>query len=348
MKFGIFFLMTQRDPSVPASEVFAQTVEQVALADEVGLDFAWFAEHHFSNYGLCPSPLLMAAHCASVTRSIRLGTGVVVLPLYDPIRLIEEIATVDVLTDGRLDIGIGSGYQQYEFERFGASLDESIDRSLEMLDIMELAYTEETFSYEGEFYRIPPTAIPVKPVQKPMPDVFIAGMLRDERVRHRLVDKGYLTVTSTWTDSRRLMESREDFEGIYRDRGRDPGGLRMGALRSLAITDDPDEAAAAADHVRFAYRVAQATRGGYEEVEGAVHGEVPAEGEPIIEEILAQQPIGDVDKVVGQLATEVEDWQPSHLAFSMDLVSHQATMRSIERLAAEVIPGLEARAGPIR
>src|SRR5881392_2232630 len=81
MEFGIFNLMGSRDPEKPTAEVFAEVVEQTRLAEELGYAVAWFAEHHFSNYCLCASPLMMVAHCASITKNIRLGTAVVVLPL---------------------------------------------------------------------------------------------------------------------------------------------------------------------------------------------------------------------------------------------------------------------------
>src|SRR5215470_19915046 len=105
MEFGIFNLMGARDPRTPTTQIFSEVSEQVALADRLGYSIAWFAEHHFSNYCLCASPLMMVAHCASTTKRIRLGTAVVVLPLYNPARLAAEIATADALSNGRLMLG---------------------------------------------------------------------------------------------------------------------------------------------------------------------------------------------------------------------------------------------------
>ncbi len=109
MEFGIFNLMGSRDSEKPTAEVFAEVTEQTRLADELGYAIAWFAEHHFSNYCLCASPLMLVAHCASITKKIRLGTAVVVLPLYNPARLAAEIATADALSNGRLMLGVGAG-----------------------------------------------------------------------------------------------------------------------------------------------------------------------------------------------------------------------------------------------
>src|SRR5262249_57084156 len=95
--------------------------EQFARADWLGYCRACSAEHHFSTYCMCASPLMMVAHCAASTRNIRLGTAVVVVPLYNPERLIAEIATADAMSGGRLMLGVGAGYQPYEFERFAST-----------------------------------------------------------------------------------------------------------------------------------------------------------------------------------------------------------------------------------
>ena len=347
MKFGFFCLMAQRDPSVSPAQVFANTVEQVKLAEDIGIDVAWFAEHHFSNYCLCVSPLMMAAYCAPLTERIRLGPAVVVLPLYDPMRLIEEIATVDVLSGGRLVLGIGSGYQPYEFERFRTTLDESLDRSVEILEMMDLAYAEETFSYEGEYYRQPPTALSIKPIQRPSPDIYIAGMLRDERMRRRLVEKRYVPLAQTWGEPSLLVDSRRNFEQMYEEYGRDPSELRMGVLRWFNVSDDPDEIRAAAEHLLYTFRVARATRFGYQQLDGPIHREIPADGEPSIEQIIEYQWLGDVNKVTAQMVDEIRAYRPGHITFSMGLGSHARTMAGLERLGAEVIPALEEQLGPL-
>ena len=148
--------------------------EQTRLADQLGYKTAWFAEHHFSNYCLCASPLMMVAHCAAITEKIRLGTAVVVLPLYNPARLAAEIATADALSNGRLDLGIGAGYQPYEFERFGVDIAANLEMTEELCQILDLAFSRDFFSYDGKHYRIPETHIPASPVQKPLP-IYVAG-----------------------------------------------------------------------------------------------------------------------------------------------------------------------------
>ena len=160
MEFGIFNLMGARETEKSAAQVFAEVAEQTRLADELGYHTAWFAEHHFSNYCLCASPLMMVAHCASITNNIRLGTAVLVLPLYNPARLAAEIATADALSNGRLSLGIGAGYQPYEFERFGVDLKQNLEMTEEFAEILDLALNRDFFSYNGKHYRLPETHIP--------------------------------------------------------------------------------------------------------------------------------------------------------------------------------------------
>ena len=106
MQFGVFNLMGYRERGTPTTQILDEATEQTYIADELGYDAAWFAEHHFSNYCVCPSPLMMIAHCAAKTQRIRLGSAVVVVPLYEPVRLLAEIGMTDALCNGRLILGL--------------------------------------------------------------------------------------------------------------------------------------------------------------------------------------------------------------------------------------------------
>src|ERR1700751_3951438 len=162
MEFGIFNLMGSRDPEKQTAEVFAEVAEQTRLADELGYAIAWFAQHHFSNYCLWASPLLLVGHFAPITKQIWFGAAVVVLPLYTPARLAAEIATADALSNGRLMLGIGAGYQPYEFERFGVDIKANLEMAEEFCDILDRAFSEDFFSYNGKHYQIPKTHIPAR------------------------------------------------------------------------------------------------------------------------------------------------------------------------------------------
>src|SRR5256714_13853754 len=117
---------------------------------------------------------MLVVHCASITNKTGLGTAVVLSPLYTPARLVAEIATADALSNGRLMLGIGAGYQPYEFERFGVDIARNLEMTDEFCDILDLAFSRDFFSYDGKHYQMPETHIPARTVQNPLP-IYVAG-----------------------------------------------------------------------------------------------------------------------------------------------------------------------------
>ena len=127
LNFGTFLLM--QSPSARSSEeVYGRALDTAQAAEDLGFRNIWLAEHHFSTYGYIARPLQLATYIAARTERLRVGSAVVVVPLHHPLIIAEEIATLDVLAGGRFDIGLGRGYQQYEFERFGLDLDTARER----------------------------------------------------------------------------------------------------------------------------------------------------------------------------------------------------------------------------
>src|SRR5215471_37921 len=118
MEFGTFLLL--QSPSARSSqEIYARGVKIAQAAESLGFRNMWLAEHHFSTYGYVGRPVQLATYIAARTSRLRVGTAVIVVPLHHPLMVAEEIATLDVLAAGRVDIGLGRGYQYYEFERLG-------------------------------------------------------------------------------------------------------------------------------------------------------------------------------------------------------------------------------------
>jgi alkanesulfonate monooxygenase SsuD/methylene tetrahydromethanopterin reductase-like flavin-dependent oxidoreductase (luciferase family) len=138
MRFGLILVPAVKDGD---PEPFDKLLEQIEWAEELGYDSVWLTEHHFSDYGRPAVPALAGAAIAR-TRLIRVSTAVVVLPFHDPIRVAEDWATLDHLSKGRVDFGIGRGNQPAEFAGFGIQMDESNERFEEALDIIRRAWTE--------------------------------------------------------------------------------------------------------------------------------------------------------------------------------------------------------------
>jgi alkanesulfonate monooxygenase SsuD/methylene tetrahydromethanopterin reductase-like flavin-dependent oxidoreductase (luciferase family) len=347
MDFGQFNLMGYRTRGATAGRLYDDAVEQVKAAEAAGFAISWFAEHHFSNYCVCPSPLVMIARLAGETRRIRLGSGVVVVPLYHPVRLVSEIGMVDALTHGRLVLGLGSGYQPYEFERFGEDLTQATGKLAEFVQILERAFGAETFSHDGRHWRIPLTHIAARPVNG-LPEIWVAG---DDPNLHRLAAaKGYtVMVTPRHFTAELLEKARRRYAETWAAAGRDPERLRFGVLRHVCVTDDRSEAEAFLDNVRHQIRLSQSLRHRQQALEGAMLVEKPWEGEMSLEEMARHMLVGSAAAIAERMAEEIRRAAPCHylLQFQAGDSPRALALRSIERFAAEVRPMLEKELGPL-
>ena len=333
--------MGAREAEKPTAQVFGEVAEQTKLADELGYTIAWFAEHHFSNYCLCASPLMMVAHCAANTKKIKLGTAVVVLPLYNPVRLAAEIATADALSNGRLLLGIGAGYQPYEFERFGVDIAKNFEMTNEFSDILDRALSQDFFSYDGKHYKFPETHIAARPVQKPLP-IYVAGHTQG---MFRVAAKhGYRVLTSGRVGGAKLLaEQYADIVAAYAAENVPLSNAHITVNRFACITDSREEGMRFAENARYQSRLASSLRRRAEVMKGTVLVDVPFPNEPSLETIYDDLLIGDVDTVAEKLVGEIRATKPVHVCFSFKVgnTPHKAAMRSMELMIGEVKPKVE-------
>jgi alkanesulfonate monooxygenase SsuD/methylene tetrahydromethanopterin reductase-like flavin-dependent oxidoreductase (luciferase family) len=347
MDFGIFNLMGARGPGRTAAQIVAEVAEHTRLADELGYGIAWFAEHHFSNYCLCPSPLMMVAHCAPVTKSIRLGTAVVVVPLYNPARLLAEIAMADAMSGGRLALGLGFGYQPYEFDRFGVDLARNLAMTEEFCDILAAAFARDFFSYDGRHYKLPRTHIPVRPVQSPLP-IWLAG--HSEHVFRLAARRGFRALSSGRTGSAAEMaQQRRVAADAFAAEGSSYAAAHFSINRFCCITDDEGEAMRFAENARYQARLASHLRRREEAMVGTELADLPVDGEASLEAVRDNLMIGGVEAVARKIAAEIRILEPAHMCFAFKVGStpHAVAMRSTERFMREVRPLLERELGPL-
>ena len=176
MKFGLFYEWP--NPNLRNwKTLFEEGVEQIQYSEEMGFEYCLIAEHHFSNYGNFPAPLMQALYIGQRTRKLQIATGIIVVPIWDVLRLAEEVAVLDNLIDGRFICGVGRGYQPHEMSRFGVTLEDSRQKFNESMEVLVKAWTQdESFTYDGEFVNISnATTVWPKPMQKPHPPFWIAG-----------------------------------------------------------------------------------------------------------------------------------------------------------------------------
>lgn len=179
MEFGVFYQLPCAEGQTPAAR-YDDTIAQARLADELGFDAVWLAELHFNpRFSVMSSPLLVASAIAQVTRRIKLGTAVNLVPLHHPIRLAEETASLDLLSHGRAIFGIGRGSNPSHFTGYGIDINEGREGFQEAVDIILKAWTNDELDYEGKHYRIKNVHVVPKPYQKPHPPVYVAANSED-------------------------------------------------------------------------------------------------------------------------------------------------------------------------
>jgi alkanesulfonate monooxygenase SsuD/methylene tetrahydromethanopterin reductase-like flavin-dependent oxidoreductase (luciferase family) len=172
MRFGTYYFL-QAPPGRTDEQVVHGEFAQIVLSEQLGYDTVWLTEHHFTEYGISVSPMALAAAIAAKTERIKIGLAAAILPFHDPIRLAEEIAFVDILSRGRLRVGIGRGNRPIEFAGYRVSQEENRERFGEILDIMVQAWTQELVSYQGQFFQIDGIPVRPKPFQKPHPSLML-------------------------------------------------------------------------------------------------------------------------------------------------------------------------------
>src|SRR5215471_5576151 len=175
MKFGLHYQIPCR-PEQSSVQRYRDTIEQAVHAEALGFESVWPVEQHFnSELSISPAPLLMLSAIAERTENLRLGIAIVLLSLSHPVRVAEEIATLDVISNGRVEFGVGRGSIPTHFSGFGLKQSESRERMVEGLDLILQAWASERLSFHGEFYNVDNLSIVPRPVQRPHPPIRIAA-----------------------------------------------------------------------------------------------------------------------------------------------------------------------------
>ena len=338
MEFGTFLLL-QSPAGDPSDVVYQRGVEITQAAEALGFRNMWLAEHHFSTYGLLSRPLTYALHLANQTRHIRVGTAVIVVPLHHPLVIAEEIATVDQLSGGRLDVGLGRGYQRYEFERLGLDLGESRKRWEEAVDVILLALAGKPFSYEGAHYKIPETMTFPQPRQTPHPPIWVTAQSPESI--ETTVKRGFHLLSGGYGVSLdRLREFRRVFEGLVAQHPpKTP--IRVGIQRPVYVADNEAEARAVVEQARWNMRVTLSLRNNYERVEKGQAIPVPFANEPSTEEFLESfSVIGTPTTCIRQLRRLREVMPIDHFncSFSFGDLGQGQILKSMRRFAEDVMP----------
>lgn len=338
MQVGVGLFTAQVPPGSGRTfvEEYRDIVELARLAERVGFDSAWVSEHHGAGDGYMPSLLPVLGALASVTDHLQLGTGVMLAPFHDPLRLAEDAATVDLLSEGRLILGLGLGWREEEFRMWNLPIGERVRRTVETVEILRKAWTGDRFSHEGRAFSYDRVRITPPPAREGGPPVYLGGFAETSVRRAGRLGDGYILSRSRLGDAHRNLAWAE--EGA-REAGRDPSQLGFAMLRNAFVRPQGawEEVLPGVSHQLGVYPAWAA---------GADTPGRDFEVHPPDEETMRTvTTAGDPEAVVRGLRPFVEafgDRRDFHLILRLHYpgMSREAAARAIELFADEVLPAL--------
>lgn len=308
MEFGILFTSHPNETAepYPHRDVHARVTREIVRADEIGFDYAWLAEHHFSNqYGIMPDVFVYAGYLAALTKGIKIGTAVVTLPLANPLRVAENTAFVDILSGGRFALGLGSGYRKYEFEGFGIDFEARREIQEEALALLMQLFQNRRANHQGKHFRFKVDGdfeLFPHAVQQPHPPIFLAGAT--ERSIGLAGRMGFGLLLSTWTPFEELKRQI----AVYR--------------AELEHTPEPLRTNPARNHVDIARYVYVAE----------TDAKARAESEPVIMRHLKHFSSGHTSGYLGTVSEGGATSQRNYDALDRDIILHGSPATVVEKL----------------
>jgi alkanesulfonate monooxygenase SsuD/methylene tetrahydromethanopterin reductase-like flavin-dependent oxidoreductase (luciferase family) len=326
MEFGLFTVFDNyREIFNRTPEQFLNEVlEQTEYADELGYNSVWFAEHHFSEYGILTSPQILLTAAAQRTKNIRLGVSIVTLPFKNPIQVAEDYALLDVLSNGRLNLGLGSGYLPHEFAGFNVDPNDKALRFNDALAVIEKAWTGEKFSHNGEYYQFSNIKLEVIPKQEKVP-IWIGTL--SHRGAEFVGKMGYSIMGVPYVASRSISELKQiidNFRKAYREAGHDEKKVNIPLAVHTFVAETREEAERISKkHVNLYLDTRQYGRNAkFEDLE---------EREQLL--------IGTPEDVIQRLK-KYQEAGCDHIMMLMNFggLPHKEVLKSIELVAKEVMP----------
>jgi natural product biosynthesis luciferase-like monooxygenase protein len=345
MKFAAY-AMPSYDESfgLTQGEFLRRTLEQLVSAEALGYDSVWVNEHHFHRYGgMMPSLPVMLTAIAQRTTRVRLGTSVVVLPLHHPLQVAEQMAMLDLLSDGRVEFGVGRGFVAHDYEVMGVDYSDAQDRLKESLSVIRRAWTGEPFTHHSAYYNFDEVQVWPRPEQQPHPPIWLAASNTPASFEFAAA-QGFNVMTIGYT---KPIQATAALTRIYRDAWATAGHSRDYALAThyhVVVAEERAEArriaeAGLAEHVRLnqlSRSLAKVTQGG--------PAQAPLPIDQLIDEgrLIAGDP-DDCVRLLRAVGAEVGTTE-THCLFQFGNIDFDMAQRSLELFAREVMPRLAVEA----
>ena len=242
MDFALFSHVPWPEGS-DAKQVYDDITEEFILGEELGFKSAWMAEHHFTRYGLGSAPNVLASSIVAKTTTLRVGSAVFVSPLHLPARLAEEIATLDVLSGGRIDVGFGRGAASSEYNVADVPVEESQQRFRESITMIEGLWTNRNYTFEGQHYRITNANIVPQPVQDPHPPIYIAATLT-QATQEFVAGSGHPLLIGVVLDTKDAVALCHNMVSLAKTKGQNMTMNQIPFFRYFYVAETEEEARA--------------------------------------------------------------------------------------------------------
>ena len=217
MKFGLYSSIANPPRGEHLERSIDEVIAEAQLAEACGFDSCFFGEHHQDRDGFLPSPLIVAAAVAARTQTLRVGTSVILLPLHHPVRIAEDVITLDLVSKGRVILGVGIGYQVDDFRAFSVPMEDRLARFEESVEIIRLCWAGEKFSFRGKHYTLEDVQITPRPFQKPGPPLWFGASVTAAARRAGRIADGFVGTPSTG------LENATHLTDAYKDAARKAG-----------------------------------------------------------------------------------------------------------------------------
>src|SRR5262245_27915506 len=340
MKFGLLFgHQIPPDSGIPWNAPYQDMLRCLPRAEELGYASAFQVSHHVQKDGLCPGPLVAVSAAAAVTQRMRIGTGVLLVPLYAPHKLAEDIAVLDNVSNGRFIFGVAPGYVSEEFAAHGVPRNQRVGRLEESLDLMTRAWREERFSFEGRYYRVPEVCLTPKPVQKPHPPIWY-GVSAPNSIR-RAARRRAVLFASPRHGIADLKEHFRIYDAAAREIGFQP--IERPVIRQVFVGATRQEAERAAEPaVSYLYRELYGAKSaqGDRELRTDAGRLITDQRQATFEALKDRFAIGEPDSVYEALARCATELGATEIICWMHMpgIRGEDAMRSVELFAKEVMP----------
>ena len=240
MDFNHFLTSYMPDPNIGSKQHFKHMLDQSVLAEKLGYVAVSIPEHHLVNILMMPSPLQMAVKISSLTNKIRLSTSVAVLPIHDMRTFAGEVATADILTEGRLVLGVARGAFAWELDRLGTPIESSKEKFIESLEVLKALLSKENYSFKGKYYHFNAITIMPRPISDPVP-IMIAAM--DPSSIRNAAANGYHVQSTVLSGTKKLLLERVNaFKEGQRDAGENGKLIRLSMQRMAYAAKDENDA----------------------------------------------------------------------------------------------------------